>query len=70
MKQTIGKSYPLQVAALSSDHCLAPYKNIIMQRHERYSAARKKLLGRKKSLAEAAACEHHFFGLHKLADGS
>ncbi len=70
MNPLAGKSYPLQVAALSSDCCLAPYQASIRRRHEQYLAARKKLLGKQKSLADAAAREHEFFGLHRQKNGS
>jgi len=70
MADCVGTCYPVKVAKLSEDKYLSAYLPDIERRREKYLAARKQLAGKKSSLADAAACEHHFFGLHRQKNGS
>ena len=61
----------LQIASLRSDKFLQPFFGDLDRRQAKITAMRKLLTGKVNgSLAEKAAVEHEFFGLHRQQDGS
>ena len=61
----------LQIASLRSDQYLQPFFGDLDRRMAKIAAMRKLLTGSiNGSLAEKAACEHEFFGLHRRKNGS
>jgi len=71
MPRRITSQYPLQISKLQDDAFLAPYAGVLERRKMNLVAARYKLTGSVNgSLAEKAAQNHKFFGLHRQADNS
>ena len=64
-------SYPLHLQTLTDDAFLAPYRAVIERRHRKYLACRQQLTANAAaSLSDSAGRSHHFYGLHRLNNGS